>query len=87
MKTEIKSICVHPRTYPYLAVYTGDSTKVLSIEELSKIEPKDISVISLLSNGGVHVQKLLGNQESFITVDDSFYYPLPTGTVITITQQ
>ena len=87
MKTEIKSICVHPRTYPYLAVYTGDSTKVLSIEELSKIEPKDISVISLLSNGSIQVQKLLGNQESFITVDDSFYYPLPTGTVITITQQ
>ena len=87
MKTEIKSICVHPRTYPYLAVYTGDSTKVLSIEELSKIEPKDISVISLLSNGSIQVQKLLGGQENFITLDDSFYFPLPTGTEITITQQ
>lgn len=83
MKTEIKSNIINKRTYPYLAIFIGDPTRVPSAKELSMIKPKDIS---LINNGTVYVQRLLGDEKGFVLMNEDHYFPLPKGTEVTLTQ-
>lgn len=72
------------KTYPYLAICTFGGKLPLVYDE------NDLVLISLIQQGNAHkmpyVQFVNGNKEGYITKKESDYAPLPTGTIITITQ-
>jgi hypothetical protein len=73
------------KEYPYLAVWRGDGEPIGRNYRID-----EIMVVNIQSrpdsDNVVWVQPLDGGKEGYVTKHENEYAPLPTGTIITITQ-